>query len=57
MIPDHDLLCGCFPCQSFSVSGKPKVCLMIYEVRCFFDVIRIIKEKQSKYILLENAKN
>ena len=55
-IPDHDLLCGGFPCQSFSVAGKQKG---FNDIRgtLFFDVIRIIKEKQPKYILLENVKN
>lgn len=56
LIPDHDLLCGGFPCQSFSVAGKQKG---FNDIRgtLFFDVIRIIKEKQPKYILLENVKN
>lgn len=55
-IPDHDLLCGGFPCQSFSVAGKQKG---FNDIRgtLFFDIIRIIKEKQPKYILLENVKN
>ena len=52
-IPDHDLLCGGFPCQSFSVAGMQKG---FNDIRgtLFFDVIRIIKEKKPKYILLEN---
>lgn len=55
-IPDHDLLCAGFPCQSFSVAGKQKG---FNDIRgtLFFDVIRIIKEKQPSYILLENVKN
>lgn len=55
-IPDHDLLCGGFPCQSFSVAGKQKG---FNDIRgtLFFDVIRIIKEKNPSYILLENVKN
>lgn len=55
-IPDHDLLCGGFPCQSFSVAGKQKG---FNDIRgtLFFDVIRIIKEKKPKYIFLENVKN
>ncbi len=55
-IPDHDLLCGGFPCQSFSVAGMQKG---FNDIRgtLFFDVIRIIKEKKPKYILLENVKN
>lgn len=55
-MPDHDLLCAGFPCQSFSVAGKRKG---FNDIRgtLFFDVVRIIKEKKPKYIFLENVKN
>lgn len=55
-IPEHDLLCGGFPCQSFSIAGKQKG---FNDIRgtLFFDVIRILKEKKPKYVLLENVKN
>ena len=55
-IPDHDILCGGFPCQSFSIAGKRKG---FDDIRgtLFFDVARILKEKKPKYVLLENVKN
>lgn len=55
-IPNHNLLCAGFPCQSFSVAGKRKG---FNDIRgtLFFDIVRIIKEKKPKYILLENVKN
>lgn len=55
-IPDHELLVGGFPCQAFSITGKQKG---FDDTRgtLFFDVARILKEKQPKYFLLENVKN
>ncbi len=55
-IPDHDLLVAGFPCQAFSIAGKQKG---FNDTRgtLFFDVARILKEKQPKYLLLENVKN
>ena len=55
-IPDHDLLCAGFPCQSFSIAGKQ---LGFEDTRgtLFFDVYRILKEKKPKFVLLENVKN
>lgn len=55
-IPDHDILCAGFPCQAFSISGKQ---LGFNDSRgtLFFDVARIIKEKRSKVVFMENVKN
>ncbi|MBE6413341.1 MAG: DNA (cytosine-5-)-methyltransferase [Verrucomicrobiaceae bacterium] len=55
-IPDHDLLVAGFPCQAFSIAGKQ---MGFNDTRgtLFFDVARILKEKQPKYFLLENVKN
>jgi len=54
-IPDHDLLCAGFPCQSFSIAGKR---LGFEDTRgtMFFEIARIIKDKRPRYLLLENVK-
>lgn len=54
-IPDHDILCGGFPCQSFSIAGKRKG---FEDTRgtLFFEICRIAKAKRSKYLFLENVK-
>lgn len=54
-LPDFDLLCGGFPCQSFSIAGKR---LGFTDTRgtLFFEIARILKAKQPKLLLLENVK-
>jgi len=54
-LPDFDILCGGFPCQSFSIAGKRKG---FKDTRgtLFFDICRIIKHKRPRFLLLENVK-
>ncbi len=56
LIPDFDILCGGFPCQSFSKAGNRKG---IEDARgtLFFDILRIAKHHKPKYMLLENVRN
>ncbi len=64
-IPDHDVLLAGFPCQPFSIAGVSKKNSLgrAHGFECktqgtlFFDVARIINEKQPKAFLLENVKN
>jgi DNA (cytosine-5)-methyltransferase 1 len=64
-IPDHDVLVAGFPCQPFSIAGVSKKNSLgrKHGFECetqgtlFFDIERIIAEKQPKAFLLENVKN
>src|SRR5574344_1634094 len=64
-IPDHDVLLAGFPCQPFSIAGvskkrslgRPTGFADKTQGTLFFDVARIIKEKQPKAFVLENVKN
>lgn len=53
-IPDFDILCAGFPCQAFSAAGKR---LGFEDTRgtLFFEVARILKDKQPKGFILENV--
>ena len=53
-MPDFDLLCGGFPCQSFSIAGKRRG---FDDTRgtLFFEVARLAREKRPPYLLLENV--
>lgn len=54
-IPDHDVLLGGFPCQTFSQAGLKKG---FSDTRgtMFFEIQRILAEKRPKAFLLENVK-
>ncbi len=55
-IPNHDVLLAGFPCQPFSIAGEKKG---FNDTRgtLFFDIERILKEKQPKAVILENVKH
>lgn len=55
-IPDFDVLLGGFPCQPFSISGR-KQGFKDTRGTLFFDICRIIEEKQPKMVVLENVKH
>jgi len=50
-----DVLCAGFPCQAFSIAGK-RGGFEDTRGTLFFDVAKIIKDKQPKAIFLENVK-
>lgn len=55
-IPDFDVLFAGFPCQPFSYSGKLEGFEDKTRGTLFFDIARILKEKQPNMFLLENVK-
>jgi len=54
-IPAHDILCGGFPCQTFSTCGNGKG-FSDPRGTLFFDILRIAEYHKPKIIFLENVK-
>jgi len=54
-LPNFDLLTGGFPCQSFSMAGLRKG-FKDRKGQMIFYIYDILKEKQPKYVVLENVK-
>jgi DNA (cytosine-5)-methyltransferase 1 len=54
-VPDHDVLTAGFPCQPFSVAGKPRGFVDGRGMH-FFDIARILKAKRPAAFFLENVK-
>jgi len=55
-VPDHHVLCGGFPCQAFSISGK-QAGFDDERGSLFFEICKIAKAKRPEVLFLENVKN
>ena len=55
-IPDFDVLTAGFPCQPFSISGHKKG-FSDPRGTLFFDILKILQQKQPDTVLLENVKH
>jgi DNA (cytosine-5)-methyltransferase 1 len=64
-IPEFDILCAGFPCQPFSIAGvskkksldKPHGFKDETQGTLFYDILRIIRERQPQAFFLENVRN
>jgi len=57
-IPDHDILLGGFPCQSFSISAQnpPRLGYKDERGKLFFELVNVLREKQPRFFIGENVK-
>ena len=54
-LPDIDLICGGFPCQSFSIAGKRRGFADDARGTLFFEIARLASAKRPAFLLLENV--
>ena len=65
LIPRHDVLCGGFPCQPFSIAGVSKKNSLgrkhgfkdQEQGNLFFEIMKIVNSHKPKVVFLENVKN
>ncbi|HHF6577542.1 TPA: DNA cytosine methyltransferase [Haemophilus influenzae] len=57
-IPDHDILLGGFPCQSFSIVAQnpPRLGYKDEKGKLFFEMVKVLKEKKPRFFIAENVK-
>jgi len=57
-VPDHDLLVGGFPCQSFSISAQnpPRLGYKDAKGMLFFEMVKILSVKKPRFFIAENVK-
>lgn len=55
-LPDFEVLCAGFPCQSFSIAGLRKG-FGDDRGNLFYDVLRFVDAKKPRVVVLENVKN
>ena len=57
-VPDHDILLGGFPCQSFSIIAQnpPRLGYKDEKGKLFFEMVRILKAKRPRFFIGENVK-
>jgi len=57
-VPDHDILLGGFPCQSFSISAQnpPRLGYKDERGKLFFEMINVLKAKKPRFFIGENVK-
>jgi len=56
-VPNHDILCGGFPCQAFSISGNQAGFKDKATGKLFNEIIKIAEIHKPKFMLLENVAN
>jgi len=57
-VPNHDILIGGFPCQSFSVLAQNPKRLGYKDEKgkLFFEICRILRDKKPRFFIVENVK-
>ncbi len=57
-LPDHDILLGGFPCQSFSISAQnpPRLGYKDERGKLFFEMVNVLVEKKPRFFIAENVK-
>ena len=56
LLPPIDLLIGGSPCQDFSGANKERLGVDGIKSKLFFEYVRLLKETNPKYFLLENVR-